>query len=95
MIFLVVYDVSKRELVRLDEFSDGDRELARRRCKDEQDSLWGQLNNVEVALFEAASRAELKRTHSRYFEDVAQLGNDLDTALIEGQQQISKRLNSV
>ncbi len=77
MIFLITYDTKAGALLELREFSDEARLEATRALKETQDTYLRRLDTVEIGLFEAASRATLERTHSRYFRTLAELGDDL------------------
>jgi len=81
VIFLLIYDTKAGKLRSVEEFSDRDRASAMRALKDSQEAYLPRLEDVEIALFEAPSRATLERTHSRYFKTMAELGSNLsDTA---------------
>jgi hypothetical protein len=73
MIFLIEYDRSQGEIVKLDTFSDS----ARRVAEDARLELEIRLNrsNVdhEIVLLEADSEEALRRTQRRYFENLAEL----------------------
>jgi len=73
MIFLVEYDRAEGRLVRIETFSDSDREIA----QDARLNLELALNSKgienEVVSLEAASEEAVRRTHRRYFETLAEL----------------------
>lgn len=73
MIFLIEYDRDRGRLVRIETFSDSDR----RRAEESRLNLELALNSKgienEVVLLEAASEEAVRRTHRRYFEDLAEL----------------------
>jgi hypothetical protein len=75
MIFLIDYDRSQGRIVTFKAFEDS----ARREAEDSRLQLELKLNRSrterEVVLLEAASEEALRRTHRRYFEDLAQLVN--------------------
>ena len=73
MLFLIEYDRGEGKIVSLREFGDVDRLTA------ESDRLNLELDlrkageSHEVVLLQAASQEALRRTHARYFEDIADL----------------------
>jgi len=73
MIFLIQYDRHHGRVVTLQAFD----ELARRKVEYERLEMEIDLNRRgrvhEVILFEAATEADLRRTHRRYFEDLTDL----------------------
>jgi hypothetical protein len=73
MIFLIEYDRSKGTIKEMRKFDDSSRKLA----EDTRLELELKLNRAgvqrEVVLLEAPSEEALRRTHSRYFEGVAEL----------------------
>lgn len=75
MIFLVEYDRSQGRIVTFRTFVDSERQEA----EDARLQLELNLNRIgterEVVLLEAASEKALRRTHRRYFEDLAELTN--------------------
>lgn len=73
MIFLIEYDRSRGELVTLKTFSDSERRIAENARLELEIRL--NRNNVdhEVVLLEAESEEALRRTHRRYFENLAEL----------------------
>lgn len=73
MIFLIHYNRSAGELVKLTPFEESQRVQAEdARLKMELD-LIGKRDGDEVCLLEADSIAALKRTHRRYFESLRTL----------------------
>lgn len=74
MIFLIDYDRRRGQIVSLRKFSSSQQTEA----ADAQLKLELELNNKgirrEIVLLEAASEAALRRTHRRYFENLATLG---------------------
>ena len=73
MIFLIEYDRKRGQLVNLERFEDAERKKAEHiRLEVELD-----LNRLgierEVILLEASSESAIRRTHRRYFEDLAEL----------------------
>ena len=75
MIFLIEYDRSQGRLITFKTFKDS----ARQEAEDARLQLELELNRGgiehEVVLLEAASEEALRRTHRRYFEDLAELVN--------------------
>jgi hypothetical protein len=75
MIFLIEYDRSQGRIVTFKAFKDS----ARQEAEDSRLQLELDLNRLgterEVVLLEAASEEALRRTHRRYFEDLAELVN--------------------
>ena len=75
MIFLIEYDRSQGRIITFRAFDDS----ARREAEDSRLQLELELNRRgterEVVLLEATSEEALRRTHRRYFEDLAELVN--------------------
>ena len=75
MLFLIEYDRSSGEIVTFREFDDSER----RKAEDARLEMELELNRLgterEVVLLEAASEEALRRTHRRYFENLAELRN--------------------
>lgn len=75
MIFLIEYDRTRGEIVTFRAFNDSERKNA----EDARLEMELELNRLgterEVVLLEAASEEALRRTHRRYFEDLAELVN--------------------
>ena len=73
MIFLIEYDRHQGRVVTLRTFD----KLERRKVEYERLEMEIDLNRRgrvhEVILFEAATEADLRRTHRRYFEDLTDL----------------------
>ena len=73
MVFLIEYDRNQGRIVTLDSFPDSDKEKA------EESRLELELNlnlrgvENEVVILEAATEEALRRTHRRYFENLAEL----------------------
>ena len=75
MLFLIEYDRNQGEIVQVQAFGESERqkadearlqlELDLNRCGEER----------EVVLLEASSEEALRRTHRRYFENLAELAN--------------------
>ena len=73
MIFLIQYDRQKGELVRLETYSDLERKTAEESRLILEIDLNRQHINHEVVLLQAQDENALRRTHRRYFEDLAEL----------------------
>ncbi len=75
MIFLIEYDRARGEIVTFRTFNDSERQNA----EDARLEMELELNRLgterEVVLLEAATEEALRRTHRRYFEDLAELVN--------------------
>jgi hypothetical protein len=75
MIFLIEYDRSRGRIVTFREFDDTERQEA----EDSRLKMELELNHRgterEVVILEAATEEALRRTHRRYFEDLAELVN--------------------
>jgi len=75
MLFLIEYDRSRGRIVTFRAFDDAERESA----EDSRLEMEIELNHLgierEVVLMEATTEAALRRTHRRYFEDLAELVN--------------------
>lgn len=73
MLFLIEYDRNRGSIVTFRSFEDSKREMA----EDSRLEMELKLNRLEVerevVLLEAASEQALRRTHRRYFEDLAEL----------------------
>jgi hypothetical protein len=73
MIFLVEYDRSRSQIVSLITFDDSEWQLAKDSRLEMELGLNRQGVEREVVLLEATSEEALRRTHRRYFEDLAEL----------------------
>jgi hypothetical protein len=73
MIFLIEYDRPQGQIITFKTFSDSERSTA----EDERLNIELDLNQSgrehEVVLLEAVDEDALRRTHRRYFEDLAQM----------------------
>lgn len=73
MLFLIEYDRNRGQIVTFKMFDDSER----RKAEDARLEMELDLNRLgverEVVLMEAASEEALRRTHRRYFEDLAEL----------------------
>lgn len=73
MLFLIEYDRSQGKLVTITKFDDSDRvEAEQARLRLEIDLNRKKIDR-EVVLLEAQDENALRRTHRRYFEDLAEL----------------------
>ena len=73
MIFLIEYDRKRGQLVTFKSFNDFEREKAEElRLQLELDLNLKSIDN-EVVILEAATEEGVRRTHRRYFEDLAEL----------------------
>ena len=75
MIFLIEYDRSQGRIVTFKAFDDSDREKAEDSRLQLELELSRSGTEREVVLLEAATKDALRRTHRRYFEDLAELVN--------------------
>jgi hypothetical protein len=73
MLFLIEYDRPSGTIVQLREFDDSPRHVAEDARLNLELSLNRQDIQHEVVLLDASSEEALRRTHGRYFEDVAEL----------------------
>ena len=75
MIFLIEYDRDRGEIVTFKSFEDSERQSA----EDSRLEMELELNRRgvehEVVILEAETEEALRRTHRRYFEDLAELVN--------------------
>lgn len=75
MLFLIEYNRSRGQIVTFKTFEESERQKA----EDARLELELKLNRLgierEVVLMEAESEEALRRTHRRYFEDLAELVN--------------------
>ncbi len=73
--FLLLYRRSKGELIEIDEFPPEQRETAFQ-LRLEREIAHRRNPDVEVVVLSAPSRADLERTHSRYFKSVSELAGE-------------------
>jgi hypothetical protein len=73
MLFLIEYDRSRGELVGIRTFSDAQRTLAENARIEREVTLNRESVEREIVLLEAASEADLQRTHGRYFKGLEAL----------------------
>lgn len=76
MFFLIEYDRPSERLVRVEAFAAADRSRAAAARLDLELALnRNGSNEREVVILEAASEQALRRTHRRYFEDLATIAS--------------------
>ena len=73
MIFLIHYNRSAGEIVKMKEFDDSERTRAADARLTLELELIGKKDGDEVCLLEARSREALRHTHRRYFESLRTL----------------------
>ncbi len=73
MLFLIEYSRSKGQLLQLVRYTNAERLAAENRRLEIELDLNRRKVDHEVVLLEAASEEALHRTHSRYFQDPAQI----------------------
>ncbi len=73
MIFLIEYDRSRGEIVSFETFSGSERRVAEEARLDLEIRLNRNTVDHEVVLLDADSEEALRRTHRRYFENLAEL----------------------
>jgi hypothetical protein len=76
-VFLLIYDRSARQLLRVEEYEQAERDRALRDRHDAEVAAMEQRRDEEIVLFEAESLDALKRTHGSYFYTVKELGERL------------------
>jgi len=75
MLFLIEYNRGRGEIVTFTEFSEGESKSAEQARLEMELDLNRRGVEREVVLLEAENEEALRRTHRRYFEDLAQLVN--------------------
>jgi len=73
MLFLIEYDRNQGRIVTLRSFLDSDKETAEESRLDLELNLNLRGVENEVVLLDAATEDALRRTHRRYFEELAEL----------------------
>lgn len=73
MLFLIEYDRSRGEIVTFVGFGEGESQSAEHARLNMELDLHRRGVQREVVLLEAENEEALRRTHRRYFEDLAQL----------------------
>jgi hypothetical protein len=81
MIFLLIYDRHRSEIVRLIKFEDTDRATAEHSRLEAELEFHRLKLSREVVLLEARSEQALRRTHRRYFENGRQIVASADLKL--------------
>jgi len=76
MIFLIDYDRSRGELVSIKSFGDSDLALAREERLAKELELHRSGVRRDIVLLEARSEDPLRKTHGRYFSDLAGLARE-------------------
>lgn len=76
MLFLIEYDRNSGQIITFETFNDSERQ----RAEDSRLEMELGLNRLgverEVILLDAATEDDLRRTHRRYFEDLAELARE-------------------
>lgn len=75
MIFLIQYDRKAGQIVSIQRYADDQRSLAYRVRLELELDLVRRKKDDEVVVLDAATEADLRKTHRRYFEDLAGLAN--------------------
>jgi hypothetical protein len=75
MLFLIEYDRQRGEIVTFKRFGEGESGLAVKARLELELDLNSRGIEREVVLLEAENEEAVRRTHRRYFEDLAQLVN--------------------
>ncbi len=75
MIFLIEYDRARGEIATFRTFGDSERQKAEDARLDMELKLNRLGTEREVVILEAATEEAVRRTHRRYFEDLAELVN--------------------
>jgi hypothetical protein len=73
MLFLIEYDRNQGRIVTLNCFADSDRTRAEESRLQLEIKLNLQRASNEVVILEASTEQALRRTHRRYFEDLAEI----------------------
>lgn len=73
MLFLIEYNRGEGRMVRIEPFSDSDKEIAQEARLNLELELNRKGIENEVVLLDAASEEAVRRTHRRYFETLAEL----------------------
>jgi hypothetical protein len=73
MLFLIDYDRKPGRIIRIESFSDSDRKKASESRLELELELYRQGIDREVVLLEAVDEAAIRRTHRRYFANLAEL----------------------
>jgi hypothetical protein len=73
MLFLIQYDRARGAIVQMKEFDGASRKAAEDARLELELSLNGRGIQDEVVILDAPNKEALRRTHSRYFESLAEL----------------------
>jgi len=73
MLFLIQYDRRAGQIVKIQRFDDDQQDQANRVRLSQEMDLVRRRQKDEVVLLEAATEEALRKTHRRYFEDLATL----------------------
>jgi len=73
MIFLIEYDRPKGCLVQMKSFADRDKDVAQTERLNLELENHSRGIDREIVILDAASKTAVRRTHRRYFEDLAEL----------------------
>ena len=77
MVFLIEYDRSRRQIVRMTEFQDSRRRDAESARLEIELRLNREGIDCEIVLLDAGSKEALRRTHGRYFDEIEWPEGDL------------------
>ena len=91
MTFLIDYDRRRGELISIERFTAAERDVARRKCFERELDLHRNGIERELVLLEAHSEAALRKTHGRYFADLATLAEELITSLDAAVKRLETR----
>ena len=75
MIFLIEYDRPRGRIVTFKAFDDSERQKAQDERLELELALHHSGTEREVVILEAASEEAIRRTHRRYFEDLAEIAS--------------------
>ena len=75
MIFLIEYDRPRGRMITFKAFDDSERQKAQDERLELELALHHSGTEREVVILEAASEAAIRRTHRRYFEDLAEIAS--------------------
>lgn len=73
MLFLIEYDRNSGQIITFETFKDAERQKAEDARLEMELGLSRRGIEREVVLLDAATEDDLRRTHRRYFEDLAEL----------------------
>ena len=81
MVFLIEYDRFTGKLVDFRKFDDSEREAARQARQELELAVNREGNQREVVILEAPNEEAVRRTHGRYFKNLAELESELAAKL--------------